>query len=143
MEEDISGLPFVGRSGAILDKVLTELGLDVSTDIYVCNIVKCRPPSNRTPTNEEITACLPYLVEQIGLTSAKVIVTLGNTSTKTMLPVIDGISKLHGKFFKHMDVWFMPAYHPSYVIRNGSRGKIYDEFKQDLQLAINKSKEKE
>lgn len=141
-DEDLQGIPFVGRSGALLDKALTEAGLDVEKDIYVCNIIKCRPPKNRKPTEEECSSCIDYLEEQLKLLSPKVIVALGNTAVSGLLPFDGGITKLHGKFFKRGDILVMPCYHPSYVLRNGSSGPIYNEFKQDLQLAINKTKER-
>jgi DNA polymerase len=140
-DEDLQGIPFVGRSGNLLDKTLTEAGLDVSKDIYVCNIIKCRPPKNRKPTEDECNTCINYLEEQLKIVSPKVIVALGNTALSGLLPFDGGITKLHGKFFKRGDVLVMPCYHPSYVLRNGSSGPIYNEFKQDLQSAINKTKE--
>jgi uracil-DNA glycosylase family 4 len=139
--EDLQGIPFVGRSGNVLDKTLTEAGLDVSKDIYVCNIIKCRPPKNRKPTEEECNTCIDYLEEQLNIVSPKIIVALGNTALSGLLPFDGGITKLHGKFFKRGDILVMPCYHPSYVLRNGSSGPIYNEFKQDLQSAINKTKE--
>lgn len=141
-EEDVLGLPFVGRSGQLLDKVLTELDLDVANDIYVCNIVKCRPPGNRKPSDEEIDFCIDYLDEQLALVSPKVIVALGNTAVSGLLPIDGGITKIHGKFFKRNSVWVMPVYHPSYVLRNGSTtGPVFEDFKKDLQAAIAKTKE--
>jgi uracil-DNA glycosylase family 4 len=140
-EEDSQGAPFVGRSGKLLDEVLTQAGLNVETDIYVCNIVKCRPPGNRRPSDDETNACADYLDEQLLLQNPKVIVALGNTAISGLLPLDGGITKVHGKFFKRGKVWVVPVYHPSYVLRNGSSGPVYEDFKNDLQTAINKSKE--
>jgi DNA polymerase len=140
-EEDKSGLPFVGKSGKLLDDVLTEIGLDVSKDVYVANIIKCRPPGNRKPTDTEMYTCLDYLEEQLLVVNPKVIVALGNTAVSGLLPIDGGITKIHGKFFKHGSIVVVPVYHPSYVLRNGSFGKVYDEFKDDLITAINKVKE--
>lgn len=140
-EEDEQGLPFVGRSGKLLDDTLTLLGLDVATDIYVCNIVKCRPPNNRRPTDDEINCCIGYLDEQLAFVNPKVIVALGNTAVFNLIPVDGGITKIHGKLFKRGKIWVVPVYHPSFVLRNGSSGPIYEDFKNDLQTAINKSRE--
>jgi len=144
-EEDEQGIPFVGRSGKLLDEVLTEVGLDVSKDIYVANIIKCQPPNNRKPTEEETNSCMPYLEEQLEVVNPKVIVTLGATATSALVLVENSMTKLRGKFYKHhtasKTTLIMPTWHPSYVLRNGSTGKIYEEFKADLIAAINKSKE--
>lgn len=140
-DEDLQGLPFVGASGKLLDKTITDLGLNVEADIYVCNIIKCRPPNNRRPSDEETNACADYLDEQLKLLNPKVIVALGNTAVSGLLPMDGGITKIHGKFFKRGKVWVMPVYHPSYVLRNGSGGPVYEDFKNDLQTAINKSRE--
>lgn len=140
-DEDLQGLPFVGRSGQLLDKVLTSFGLDVSNDIYVCNIIKCRPPKNRKPTEDETNHCIDYLDEQLKLVSPKLIVALGSTAVDGLINTTYGITKIHGQFFKRNNMLVMPAYHPSYVLRNGSSGPVYEDFKKDLELAINKSKE--
>jgi DNA polymerase len=140
-DEDLQGVPFVGRSGKLLDETITSLGLDPKQDIYVCNIIKCRPPANRRPEEEEVSACIDYLEEQLKLVSPKVIVALGNTAVGNLLPGSSGITKVHGQFFKRGTTLVMPAYHPSYVIRNGGKGVVFDSFKQDLQSAINKAKE--
>lgn len=140
-EEDLSGQPFVGRSGQLLDKTLTALGIDVSQDIYVCNIIKCRPPKNRRPTDEETNSCIDYLEEQIKLVAPKVIVALGSTAVNGLINTTYGITKIHGQFFKRQGTLVMPAYHPSYVLRNGSSGPVFEDFKKDLETAYNKSKE--
>jgi uracil-DNA glycosylase len=141
-DEDLQGLPFVGRSGKLLDETLSSLGLDVHTDVYVCNIIKCRPPGNRRPEEEEVNSCIDFLDEQLKLVSPKVIVALGSTSVDSLMPANTlGITKIRGKFFKYNKTPLMPTYHPSYVLRNGSRGPVYDDFKKDLESAINKAKE--
>lgn len=141
-DEDNQGLPFVGRSGKLLDETITALGLDPSQDIYVCNIIKCRPPGNRRPTDDEVNSCINYLEEQIQVVSPKVIVALGSTSVNSLLPANTfGITKIRGKFFKFGKVPLIPTYHPSYVLRNGSKGPVYEDFKKDLETAINKAKE--
>ena len=140
-DEDLQGIPFVGRSGKLLDEVLSQAGLDVNKDIYVCNIIKCRPPGNRKPSDEETNLCIDYLEEQLKLLNPKVIVALGNTAVAGLLPLDGGITKIHGKFFKRGSIYVVPVYHPSYVLRNGSSGPVYEDFKKDLQTAINKVKE--
>lgn len=141
-DEDNQGFPFVGRSGKLLDETLTKLGLDPVKDIYVCNIIKCRPPGNRRPTAEEVNTCIDFLEEQLKLVSPKIVVALGSTSIDSLLPGNTlGITKIRGRFFKYGKAPLMPTYHPSYVLRNGSSGPVYEDFKKDLETAINKSRE--
>jgi uracil-DNA glycosylase family 4 len=135
------GIPFVGRPGKLLDETLTLLGLNVQQDIYVCNIIKCRSPNNRKPTENEINHCIDYLDEQLKIINPKVIIALGNTAVSTLTNTPFGISKVRGTFLKYKKIPVIPVYHPSFVLRNGSTGPVYDNFKNDLQLAINKSKE--
>ncbi|MFO0618337.1 MAG: uracil-DNA glycosylase family protein [Polyangiaceae bacterium] len=116
-EEDATGLPFVGRAGQLLDKMIAGMGL-TPDEIYICNIVKCRPPLNRNPLPAEMMACTPFITEQLELAKPKVIVTLGNIPLKGLCGV-EGITKLRGtwRLYKgHIPV--MPTYHPSYVLRN-------------------------
>jgi uracil-DNA glycosylase family 4 len=141
-DEDLQARPFVGRSGKLLDETITKLGLNPEADIYVCNIIKCRPPKNRRPTVEEVNSCIDYLEEQIKLVSPKVIVALGSTAVDSLLPANTlGITKIRGKFFKYGKTPLLPTYHPSYVLRNGGSGPVYEDFKKDLESAIQKSKE--
>ena len=140
-DEDLQGLPFVGRSGALLDKTLTAAGLDVEKDIYVCNILKCRPPNNRRPTEEETNFCIDFLETQLKIVNPKVIVALGSTAVNGLINTTFGITKIRGQFFKRRNTLVMPAYHPSYVLRNGSAGPVFEDFKKDLQSAIDKSRE--
>lgn len=119
-EEDAQGLPFVGRAGQLLDKMIQAMGLVPERDVYIVNILRCRPPGNRKPEPEEITACLPYLHEQLDLVRPKVIVALGNTSVGTLLNTQIGISKLRGQWKLYRgSVLVMPTYHPSYLLRPG------------------------
>lgn len=144
-EEDLSGKPFVGRSGKLLDRVLTEMGLNVEQDIYVCNIVKCRPPNNRRPEPNEISKCVPYLASQLSEIKARVIVALGNTSVGTLTGSKEGITKTRGKWVKlalggtQFDL--MPTYHPSFLLRNGSpTSEPMLQFKADIQMVLEKIK---
>lgn len=137
-DEDAQGRPFVGRSGQLLDKIITNaMGLKRS-DVYICNIVKCRPPENREPRPEEIISCLPFLKKQLSLIRPKVIVCLGAPATRTLLETNQPIGKLRGKF---QDFYFdessppiklMPTFHPSYILRNYSddnRRKVWEDMK--------------
>ena len=142
-EEDLSGNPFVGRSGKLLDKVLTEMGLDVEKDIYVCNIVKCRPPNNRRPEKDEINSCIKHLAQQLNAISARTIVALGNTSIGTLTGSKEGVTNLRGKWMSRLfnqNVFdIMPTYHPSYLLRNGSpTSEPMLQFKSDIQLVLDK-----
>jgi DNA polymerase len=117
-DEDAQGLPFVGRAGQLLDRMITAMGLDPERDVYVCNIVKCRPPDNRKPTDEEMATCIPFLHEQLRTVTPEVIVTLGNTAAQGLLGTKLGITKLRGqwKLYKG-SIQVMPTYHPSYLLR--------------------------
>ena len=120
-EEDRQGLPFVGRSGKLLDELLAqEVGLPRSA-VYIANVVKCRPPENRDPEPEEIAACRPYLQRQVELVAPRVLVTLGNFATKLLLDTKDGITKLRGRRYAWGDgVVLVPTYHPAALLRGGS-----------------------
>lgn len=120
-QEDLSGLPFVGKSGQLLDKILESVGFDTSKDIYICNTVKCRPPNNRVPTDVETTTCKPYLLEQIRLVDPKIILLTGATSLKSILGEKLGITKVRGQWYEWEGRLVMPIFHPSYLLRNQSR----------------------
>lgn len=139
--EDELGLPLVGASGQLLDKTLDELGISSNKDCFIANIIKCRPPNNRAPTDEECYSCIDYLESQIEIVRPKVIVALGNTAIHNLTNTTYGITKLHGKFLKYKSIPVMCCYHPSYVLRNGSSGQVFEDFKSDLQSAINKTRE--
>lgn len=119
-EEDLSGEPFVGRAGRLLDQILASVGLD-REDVYVTNLVKFRPPGNRNPSQDEIDASVPVLIEQIRLIRPRVIVTLGNVPTRWLLGTSDGITALHGSWHDWNGIRVMPLYHPAYLLRNPSR----------------------
>lgn len=121
-QEDETGRPFVGKAGQLLDKILESQDISREKNIYICNIVKCRPPENRVPTNEEITACKVYLDAQIQLMRPKIIILCGSTAVKTMLGIKSGITKIRGQWFDGtFGAKMMPFLHPSYLLRNQSK----------------------
>lgn len=118
-EEDRQGLPFVGRSGKLLDRLMSEeMGLTRDA-VYIANVVKCRPPENRDPRPEEIAACRPYLESQVELIDPAVVVTLGNFSSKLLLDTTIGITKLRGRAYSWGSRVLVPTLHPAAVLRGG------------------------
>jgi DNA polymerase len=120
-DEDIEGLPFVGRSGKLLDRMLAAIGLDRKS-VYIANIVPWRPPGNRTPTPQETAICLPFTQRQIELVDPDVLVCLGNPSTQTLLATKEGITKTRGRWFRYQtgtrEIRAMPTFHPAFLLRN-------------------------
>ncbi len=121
-DEDLSGRPFVGRAGQLLDKILESVDLD-RDGLYVTNLVKRRPPGNRNPTQAEIDASSGILLEQIRIIRPRVIATLGNVPTRWFLETTEGITKVHGTWHDWNGIRLMPLYHPAYLLRNPSREK--------------------
>lgn len=120
--EDQEGKPFVGRSGQLLDKILESVGLSRNKDIYICNVIKCRPPENRNPTQEEQVLCRKYLEAQIDILKPKLILLCGSIAMKAMLDTNVGITKNRGKWFDGPNnSRMMPIFHPSYLLRNSTR----------------------
>ncbi len=115
--EDIQGRPFVGKAGQLLDKMIEAIGFK-RNDVYIANIVKCRPPENRNPLEDECSKCLDYLRWQVKLIKPKIIVCLGAVSAKNLINPDFSISRQRGQFVKKGDIYFMPTYHPSYLLRN-------------------------
>jgi uracil-DNA glycosylase len=138
-DEDMQGLAFVGAAGQLLTKMISAMGL-TRDEVYICNIVKCRPPQNRTPLPEEAAACLPYLREQVALVRPKVIVLLGATAAKTLLRSDFRITREHGQWEERKGVWFLPTYHPAALLRDESKKR---DAWHDLQLVMAKLKELE
>jgi DNA polymerase len=120
--EDQTGRPFVGPAGQLLDKILDSAGLR-REEVYITNMVKCRPPLNRTPRQDEVEACWPYLEAQLRLLAPKIIVPLGNVPAQFFLKTSEGISSLRGQFFKWRGIEVFPMFHPSYLLRNPAKGK--------------------
>jgi DNA polymerase len=118
-DEDEQGVPFVGRAGKLLTKILESVEIS-RKEIFITNVVKCRPPGNRVPTMEEMTVCDEYLQAQIALIKPKIIVCLGSTPTKWILRTTEGITKIRGRWFNWRNISVMPMFHPSYLLRNAS-----------------------
>lgn len=119
-EEDKQGIPFVGRAGQLLTRLIDGVGF-TRDDVYICNVVKCRPPGNRDPLPAEIEACRPYLEAQLDFLDPRVVVTLGNFATRLLLGTKEGITKLRGREFPYRDdrAVLIPTLHPAAVLRNG------------------------
>lgn len=131
--EDELGLPFVGRSGELLEQLLAEQDLHRS-DVYISNVVKCRPPGNRDPRPDEIAACKGYLAYQIKYVDPAVVVTLGNFATKLLLKETRGITRLRGQVFPWWDRHVVPTFHPAAALRGGQ--KVVDQMRSDLSTAV-------
>lgn len=122
--EDMEGVPFVGKAGQLLDRILESVGFSRKRDIYICNTIKCRPPENRNPLDSEKEACREYLEAQINILRPKIILICGNVALQSMLKLPYGISKARGKWFDGpYNSKMMPIFHPSYLLRNESREK--------------------
>jgi uracil-DNA glycosylase len=119
--EDEQGLPFVGRSGQLLEKILASVDFSVDREVYICNVVRCRPPDNRVPTPEEIAACKPYLLEQIRLVNPQVILLTGATALKAVTGTKAAITKVRGEWIEWEGRLCMPIFHPAYLLRNSSK----------------------
>ncbi len=117
-EEDLRGEPFVGRAGRLLTGLIEGIGM-VRADVYIANVVKCRPPGNRDPRPDEMEACLPFLRAQVGFVEPRVVVTLGNVATRALLDTKEGITRLRGTEHPFGDAVLVPTLHPSAVLRGG------------------------
>lgn len=139
-DEDAQGLPFVGRAGQLLtqmiDNTTSKEGIPVTRqDVYICNVVKCRPPNNRPPQPDEMQTCGQFLSRQLGVIKPKAIVTLGATASKALLDLKEGITKSRGQWHKWQDIPVMVTYHPSYLLRNQSK-ELRREAWEDLKAAF-------
>ncbi len=121
-EEDLSGEPFVGAAGKLLDKMLESIGL-IRSKIYITNIIPWRPPGNRKPSLDEIEAFKPFVFKHIDLIKPQILILLGGTATSTILQNETGITRLRGNWFKYKDIDVMPIYHPAYLLRQPSQKK--------------------
>jgi uracil-DNA glycosylase family 4 len=129
-DEDATGVPFVGRAGKLLTKILGAMGMK-REEVYICNTVKCRPPGNRTPTREEMETCWPYLEKQLQVLKPDVIVALGLPAAQALLRNVPSVSKHRGKWMEYRGIPVMLTYHPAYLLRNPAAKKLVWE---DLKL---------
>lgn len=128
-DEDAKGEPFVGRAGQLLDKMIEAMGLH-RTDVYICNVVKCRPPENRAPEPDEMAQCLPFLRAQLGAIGPKVIVVLGKTAAQALLDDKTPITRLRGRWREYAGIPLMPTFHPAYLLRSpGEKAKVWEDLK--------------
>ena len=138
-DEDAQGEPFVGAAGKVLDRLIVTMGLK-REDVYICNVVKCRPPGNRDPEADEVSACSPYLLRQLASVKPEVIVALGRPSAHTLLGIKEPISKLRGRFRDFHGTPLMPTYHPSFLLRKQGEGdtsafwEVWGDMVQVLQM---------
>jgi uracil-DNA glycosylase family 4 len=129
-DEDMQGLPFVGRAGKLLTQMIEAMGLR-RKDVYICNVVKCRPPENRAPEPDEVTTCSPYLLRQIDVIQPKVIVCLGAVAAKTLLETTRGISQFRGEWLQWRGRRLMATYHPAYLLRNpNAKGEVWKDLQK-------------
>jgi len=131
--EDLEGLPFVGKAGKLLNHLLGEVGLE-RADVYISNVVKCRPPANRDPLPDEIAACKHFLADQIRLVDPAVVMTMGNFSTKLLLKTTTGITRMRGQVVPWWNRIVIPTFHPAAALRNGP--KMVETMRTDFQLAV-------
>lgn len=129
-EEDKQGKPFVGAAGRLLNRILEAMHLS-REDVYICNIVKCRPPNNRNPKPDEISTCVPFLKRQLRAIKPEFICALGKFAAQTLLQTEEPISKLRGRFHVYQGIPVMPTYHPAYLLRNpGSKRDVWNDMQQ-------------
>jgi len=130
-EEDLQGIPFVGKSGKLLDKIFAACGFTREKHVYISNIVKCHPPGNRAPSKAEQTACLPYLIKQIDLVDPKIIILLGATALKGLIDPDLKITKIRGEWIDWNNRLVMPVFHPSALLRNPDlKRPTWEDFKK-------------
>ncbi len=134
-DEDLAGRPFVGRAGQLLTKIIQAMNYR-REDVYITNIVKCRPPNNREPNRGETEECKTYLFEQIASIKPKIIVTLGNVPTQFFIPSKQGITALRGTFQPFEDILVMPTFHPSYLVRNESNRLLKKMVWEDMKKVM-------
>jgi len=131
-QEDEQGFPFVGEAGRLLDKILFAMGLN-REEVYICNVIKCRPPRNRDPESEEIAACEQFLQGQLEIIKPRLIVTLGRFAAQTLLQSKDSISRIRGHWREYQGIPLMPTYHPAYLLRNpAGKRDVWQDMKQVL-----------
>ena len=139
-QEDLKGIPFIGKSGKFLKNLLEVSGINIYEEVYFCNVIKCRPPRNRKPSPKEISIHKPWLIQQIKLVNPKVVILAGSTAMKAILEVNKPISQLRGKWFNLNGIEHIPIFHPSYLMRfpKNQINNPYGLTVKDLQNVRNK-----
>lgn len=132
-DEDIQGVPFVGRAGQLLTDIITKGMKMQREDVYICNVVKCRPPENRNPEPDEVDACEGFLIKQLEIIRPEIVVALGTFAAKTLLKTDLPISKLRGRFHDYHGIKLMPTFHPAYLLRNPEKKK---ETWEDIKMVM-------
>lgn len=133
-DEDIQGEPFVGKAGKLLTKIISAMGL-TRDDVYICNVIKCRPPANRDPLSAEIEMCEPFLKGQLSIISPRAICALGSFASQTLLRSEVRISRLRGQFHDYQGIPLMPTYHPSFLLRNPhAKREVWEDIKMVMDL---------
>jgi uracil-DNA glycosylase len=129
-DEDVQGEPFVGRAGKLLTQMIEAMGLR-REDVYICNVVKCRPPENRLPEKDEIATCSPFLIRQLAAIQPKVICCLGACAAQTLLATNQGISRFRGEWFDYLGAKLLATYHPAYLLRNpNAKGEVWKDLQK-------------
>jgi DNA polymerase len=129
-DEDIQGEPFVGRAGQLLTKIIEAIGM-ARSDVYIANVIKCRPPGNRNPEPDEVERCEPFLFRQIDIVKPKVIVALGKFAAQSLLRTTEPITRLRGREYKFRSAILMPTFHPAYLLRNpSSKREVWEDMKR-------------
>jgi len=134
-DEDGAGRPFVGRAGQLLTKMIRAMGMDRS-EVYITNVVKCRPPENRDPKDDEIACCMPFLEAQIRAVHPEVVVTLGRIAASALLKTTDPLNRIRGQFHSRGDIPVMPSYHPSFLLRQEPDRRPKAEAWADLKMVL-------
>jgi len=144
-DEDAQGLPFVGRAGKLLTQMIEAMGLE-RREVYICNVVKCRPPENRTPERDEVATCSPFLFRQLDALKPQVIVCLGGVAAQTLLETNRGISHFRGQWLNFRGYKLLATYHPAYLLRNpGAKGEVWKDLQKvmaELGLEVKRPKAK-
>jgi DNA polymerase len=129
-DEDVQGEPFVGRAGQLLTRIIEAIDLK-REDVYIANVIKCRPPQNRNPDPDEVGTCEPFLFQQVDVIGPKVIVALGTFAARTLLRTVDPISRLRGRVYEYRGARLVPTFHPAYLLRNpASKREVWEDMKK-------------
>lgn len=133
-DEDLQGIPFVGLAGQLLTKIIEAMGFK-REEVYITNIVKCRPPNNRNPEPDEVATCMPFLIKQVEIIKPTVIVCLGSVAAQNLLGTTMNISRMRGKFTEWHGIPVMPTYHPAFLLRNANMKRpVWEDMKKVMKL---------